>query len=224
MATQLDRSPAAIRTPAVRCRAPTPARRCWTGSADTSTSLRAPRAPVRSVRAAGVRRAAPRPVASVWSPALINMGRRNEAPCARGRAADPGRRGVARFDHRQLRRADAPALEAGRLRARRQHQDARHRARRVHGARRPSAGAAARHLRPATAPTAPGCASPGPGPYVTPDIDDVGLHEHQHQADGRAWTEADGGGAVHAGHVRRLDADVRHAGHQGQRAAADARA
>ncbi len=44
----------------------------------------------------------------------------------------------------------------------------------------------------------------GPGPYVTPDIDDVGLHEHQHQADGRARSEADGRGEVHAGHVRRV--------------------
>ena len=34
---------------------------------------------------------------------------------------------------------------------------------------------AARHLRRAARPTAPGCASPGPGPYVTPDIDDVGF-------------------------------------------------
>ena len=47
------------------------------------------------------------------------------------------------------------------------------------------------------------------------------LHEHQHQADGRARAEADGRGEVHAGHVRRLHADLRDAGHQGQRAAAD---
>ena len=54
----------------------------------------------------------------------------------------------------------------------------------------------------------------GPGPYVTPDIDDVGLHEHQHQADGSARAEADGRGEVHAGHVRRVPADVRDAGHR----------
>ena len=60
-------------------------------------------------------------------------------------------------------RADARALEPGLLRARRQHEDARHRARRVHRPRRPAGAHAARHLRRAAAPTAPGCASPGRG-------------------------------------------------------------
>ncbi len=47
------------------------------------------------------------------------------------------------------------------------------------------------------------------------------VHEHQHQADGRARSEADGRGEVHPGHVRRVDADLRDAGYQGERAAAD---
>ena len=51
----------------------------------------------------------------------------------------------------------------------------------------------------------------GPGPVHHAGHRRRRLHEHQHQADGRARPEADGRGEVHPGHVRRLAADLRHA-------------
>ena len=120
-----------------------PAPRANTGSAfldwltDLSTLPGAPRTPVRSVRAPGVRRRAARSD--------------READDGPDQPQAPERR-LALAEERPIpdeeawldsiiasfEQADAPALEAGRIRARRQHEDARHRARRVHRARRPS--------------------------------------------------------------------------------------
>ena len=47
-----------------------------------------------------------------------------------------------------------------------------------------------------------------------------GVHEHQHQADGSSRTKADGRREIHAGHVRRVHADFRHAGHARERSVA----
>ena len=179
----------------------------------------APRTPVRSVRAPGVRRRAARSDREADDGPDQPQAPERRIEHRRG-TADSGRRGLARLDHRELRQADAPALEARRLRARREHEDARHRARRVHRPRRAPGRTAARHLRPAAH-------LPRLGPlFRSRPLHHARhrgrrLHEHQHQADGRARSEADGRGEVHPGHVRRLDADLRDAGHQGQRAAAD---
>ena len=69
---------------------------------------------------------------------------------------------------------DAQALETRRVRARRQHQDARHRPRRIHRPRRSSRRISPRHLR--TAANLPGLGALFRArPYITPDIDDVGF-------------------------------------------------
>ena len=107
--------------------------------------------------------------------ALINLQRPNEGLQIAEERPIPDEEALPRLDHHELREADAAALEAGRLRARRQHQDARHRARRVHRARRSARASCGTASTPSRRPTAPGCASPGPGPYITPDIDDVGF-------------------------------------------------
>ena len=60
----------------------------------------------------------------------------------------------------------------------------------------------------------------GPGPYVTPDIDDVGFMSISIKLMGVPGPKLMDEETVHPGHVRRLDADVRHARHQRQRAAA----
>ena len=54
----------------------------------------------------------------------------------------------------------------------------------------------------------------GPGPYITPDIDDVGFMSISIKLMGVPGPEADGRGEVHPGHVRRLAADLRHARRQ----------
>ncbi len=61
----------------------------------------------------------------------------------------------------------------------------------------------------------------GPGPYVTPDIDDVGFMSISIKLMGVPGPKLMDDETVHAGHVRRVDADLRHAGHQCQRAVAD---
>ncbi len=61
----------------------------------------------------------------------------------------------------------------------------------------------------------------GPGPYVTPDIEDVGFMSISIKLMGVPGPKLMDEETVHAGLHRRLDADVRHARHQGQRAAAD---
>ena len=183
-----------------------PLRRANTGSAlldcisDTSIVPGARRQPVRSVHPAGVRR---RCSATLVRASRHGADQRGPTERSTWRSPKSGRSAdedawvdsiIASFDD-----ADAAALEAGRIRARRQHEDARHRARRVHGARRPAARTCGTASSPSRQTYRAWVRFSGPGPYVTPDIEDVGLHEHQHQADGRAGAEADGGGAVHAG-------------------------
>jgi hypothetical protein len=53
----------------------------------------------------------------------------------------------------------------------------------------------------------------GPGPYVTPDIDDVGFMSISIKLMGVPRREADERRATHAGYVRRVPAHVRDAGH-----------
>ena len=62
----------------------------------------------------------------------------------------------------------------------------------------------------------------GPGPYVTPDIDDVGFMSISIKLMGVPGPKLDGRrrGEIHAGHVRRVAADVRDAGHARERAPA----
>ncbi len=153
--------------------------------------------------------------------ALINLAAAQRRPGDRRGAADSRRRGPPAVDHRQLHHPDEGAVEAGRLRARRQHQDARHAARRVRGARQPARAVPPRRLR-RTRPPLPGLGPLlGAGPLRHPRHRGRRLHEHQHQADGRPGSEADGRGAAHPGLRRRLAAHLRHARHQGQRAPAE---
>ena len=98
----------------------------------------------------------------------------NEAPDDRRGTAAARRGELHRLDRQELHAADDRPVEARRLRARRQHQDAGHRARRVHRARRPARAHAPRHLCEA-ADLPRWVRFSGPGPYITPDIDDVGF-------------------------------------------------
>ena len=132
------------------------------------------RAACRSVLQAGVRQGAARPVvpgdngAHQPQTARRRARARRGADAARGGGAPPG-------DHRRVHRADAGALESGLLRARR----ATRRRTASCAASSPSAttcrSTCGAGSSPSRRPTARGCASPGPGPYITPDIDDVGF-------------------------------------------------
>ena len=61
----------------------------------------------------------------------------------------------------------------------------------------------------------------GPGPYVTPDIDDVGFMSISIKLMGVPGPKLMDEEKFTLGHVRRVDADLRDAGYQGERAAAD---
>ena len=158
------------------------------------------------------------------SPVEIRHGAHQQAAEGRGpgdrRGTGPaGRGGPSRRHHRELRRPDPQALEPRPCRARREHEDARHRPRGGHGPRRPAGGDATRHLRGARAHVHGVGALRGPRPVRAGRHRRRRLHEHEHQAHGRAGPEAARGRAAHAGLARHLDADLRHAGHESQREA-----
>ena len=92
------------------------------------------------------------------------------------------------------------ALPAGRVRARRQHQDARHRARRVHRPRRSCRQQhAAGRLRRAATTYKAWVRFSGPGPGHAGGYRRRRLRQLRHQDDGRAGPETAGGREAHAG-------------------------
>ena len=118
-------------------------------------------APNRSVLPARLRQALPGPA--------VQARHRPDQPATEGRGPEArrgetsaGRRGASRRDHRALRRPDAQALESRPFRAGREHEDARHRPRRIHRPRRSAGEHAPRHLRGAPHVPRHGCVSPGP--------------------------------------------------------------
>ena len=177
---------------------------------------RAPGAAHRSVLSAGARRAAARSAVRVDHP-LINLQRKDEGYQLAEERIQPDEeahlQSIIDSFNAQMRRLWIP----GQLRARRQHQDARRRC----------------------APSSP-CATTCPntcGAAFSPSREPIKrlgallgawavrharhrrrrLHEHGHQAHGRAGTQADGRREIHPGPVGHVGADVCVAGHAGQR-------